>query len=81
LKFNMPNLLLPKPTASDPSYYGLLDAGYDPQRIYVCPLNDARGHCPCNYAASTRPIDVLPEGCGLSDLNAIARHRYPTPDP
>lgn len=48
-------------TGSDPSAAGLYRAGYDLKQIRPCPGNDARGLCPCNYAAAAgRSLPMCP---------------------
>lgn len=42
------------------SYADLIRAGYKPEQILSCPLNDAKGKCPCDYSGPQRD-------CGLSN--------------
>jgi hypothetical protein len=49
-------------TKSDPSYQGLLAAGYSPEQIRTCPLGDP---CPCQ-CVNVRIKQPLPKDCGLA---------------
>lgn len=42
------------------SYAELIAAGYKPEGILSCPLNDAHGKCPCDRSG-------LQAKCGLSN--------------
>jgi len=50
------------------SYAELIAAGYREEQILSCPLNDARGKCPCDYAGPqvncglSTHVDALPDG-------------------